>query len=358
MKSPFTALLAASLLACAAPAGAQNTFTMDGYQNCQRASNGRPYCQRPGSENYFPVPEPFFARFQTARDASAAAQAAAAAQAKPQTVINNTTVVVQQQRLETEASDLRGMMDLYRTILREQKEQNATVSACRGVATQASAVLNGQVREMQQTFNAKTTELASPRYSASIRPNDPDNRITARRASELFPKIPFYIPATPETGEFWLEPNVTDTGELTFNLKFIDTGSANDKVRATIALTMGEVETVRDSLCKLSEWAKVAHDNRVTNMSKRVVCFPAEKCPEENGKRDGVASTEIIFAVHEDGKTSGRIQRNRGRFADGYNMSTDNALLLQAYLNHISLEGKGEYDARTRTQEQARDLFK
>lgn len=344
------ALAALALPAAALPAAAQNAFALDGYQNCQRATNGRPYCQRPGSDSYYPVDERFFARFQSARDAAAT---------RPQTVINNSTTnntVVVVQRLEAEAAEARGMRDLYAAILREQANRATSPEACRSVQRQTTAVLTERQRDVAKQFAERTAELS--RYSTSVRPNDPDNRITARRASELFPKIPFYIPATPETGEFWLEPNVTETGELAFNLKFIDTGSNVDKVRSTIPLTPPELGTVRDALCKVSEWSEVAHQNRVTNLTKRVVCFPAERCPEEGGKRDGAASTEIIFAVHEDGRTSGRIQRNRGRFADGYNMSTESALLLQAYLTHVLLEGKQEFDASTRTREQVRDLFK
>ena len=339
-----------TVMLCGVLPTAAQTFLLDGYHNCQRATNGKPYCQRPTSgETYFPVSEQFFSRYTSAREAAAS---------RPQTVIQNNTVnnTAIVQRLENEASDLRGMMALYRDIIREQSQQNATVSACHGVAAETRAVLTNRLREVETGFRERTTQLSG--YVTSIRPNDPDLKITARRASELFPKIPFYIPATPETGEFWLEPNVTDTGELAFNLKFIDTGAGIDKVRSTIPLNVRELETVRDALCKLTDWATVAHKNRVTNFSKRASCFPEARCPEEGGKRDGVSSTEIIFAVQEDGRTSGRIQRNRGRFTDGYNMSMESVLLLQAYLNHVLLEGKQEFDAGTRTREEVRDLFK
>jgi len=54
--------------------------------------------------------------------------------------------------------------------------------------------------------------------------------------------VPYYIPGTPETGEFWIEPFVTDTGELAFNLKFIDLAAENEKNAGSIRLTASDVE--------------------------------------------------------------------------------------------------------------------
>lgn len=64
------------------------------------------------------------------------------------------------------------------------------------------------MKELEGKFLDETTKLS--RYSTSIKPNDPDLQITARKASETDPKVPYYIPGTSETGEFWVEPFVTD----------------------------------------------------------------------------------------------------------------------------------------------------
>jgi hypothetical protein len=286
-----------------------------------------------------------------------------AAAGRPQTVIQNnsitqnninTTVVVQ--RLETEAAELRGMADLFKIILREQMGQNTGTGTCQGVATQTAVVLNSRIREIQSKFTERTTELS--RYVASVKPNDPDLRITARRASELFPKVAYTIQGTPEQGEFWLEPNVSDSGELSFNLKFIDVAPGGvERVRGTIPLTSQELATLREALCKLHSWSATAHERAVTEVTKRVVCFPEARCPAEGAKREGMASTELIFNVDSDGRTRGRIQRNRGRVADSYDISIESAMMLQAYLNHILLEGTREFDARSRTMEEKRNLF-
>jgi hypothetical protein len=71
-----------------------------------------------------------------------------------------------------------------------------------------------------------------------------------------------------------------------------------------------------------------------------------------------MASTEIDFKVYEDGSTAGRIQRNKGLFEDGYNISIESALMLQAYMSHILTEGKTDFQAGSRTDEQMKDLFK
>jgi hypothetical protein len=343
----FLSGLVAVLVGIVTPAVAQAPgFVFEGYNNCTRATNGRAYCQRPGSETYNPVNDTFMNRYQAAMTA---------ATTRPQTVIQNNTInqTVVIQRLETESAELRGMMDLFRVIIAEQRRQ--TSGSCQVVANQTATVITAQISEMQGRFVERTTELS--KYVTSVRPNDPDRRITARRASELFPKIPFVIRGTPEQGEFWLEPSVSDTGVLSFNLKFIDINSGIEKVRGTVPLSSLELATVRDALCKLNAWSETAHKNRVIDFTKRVVCFPEPNCPEESGKRDGVASVEIIFGVDGDGRTGGRIQRNRGRIAESYDISIESAMLLQAYLNHILVEGTTEFDAGSRTTEQKRELF-
>ena len=90
-------------------------------------------------------------------------------------------------------------------------------------------------------------------------------------------------------------------------------------------------------------WAKVAHDKHIRgrDYSQRAACFPVDQCPAEGAaKRTGTSSTEIDFKVYEDGRTAGRIQRNKGQFAEGYNISIDSAKMLQAYLNYVLTEGK------------------
>ena len=215
------------------------------------------------------------------------------------------------------------------------------------------------MKDLRSRFVDKTTELS--RYSTSIKPNDPDLQITARKASEIYPKIPYYIPGTPETGEFWIEPSVTEIGELIFNLRFIDPKSENDKTRESIRLKVSEVESIQKALVQIVGWAKVAHDRHIRgrDFTRRAACFPEDKCPAENGpKVMGAASMEVDFKVYEDGSTAGRIQRNKGRFEEGYNISIESAAMLQAYFNHILTEGKNDFEAGSRSDDEMKELFK
>jgi hypothetical protein len=271
-----------------------------------------------------------------------------------QTVISATVIAT----LTNEAAEDGGLIVMFNAIIDEQQKMAADDASLSDVAGQAIEVLQTRVKEIQARFFDKTTELS--RYRTSIKPNDPDLQITARKASEIYPKVPYYIPGTPETGEFWMEPVVTDVGDLTFNLRFIDPKAENDKTRGLIPLTTTEVEVTQRALVQIVKWAKVAHEKHIRrSYTQRAACFPDDRCPAENGpKREGVASTEVSFKVYEDGSTAGRIQRNKGRFEDGYNISIDSASMLQAYFHHVLTEGKTDFEAGSRTNEQMKELFK
>jgi hypothetical protein len=271
-----------------------------------------------------------------------------------QTQVNNTVVV----NLTNDAAEARGLIRMFSAVIEGQRKMAAADKGLDDVAKQSIDVLEARVKALRARFLDNTTELS--RYSTSIKPNDPDLQITPRKASQIYPKIPFYIPGTPENGEFWIEPMVTDVGKLVFNLRFIDPKAENDKTRGTVQLTVSQAEMTQKALLQIVKWAKIAHDKHIRrNYTQRAACFPQDDCPAENGpKREGVASTEIDFKTYEDGSTAGRIQRNKGLYEDGYNISIDSALLLQACFNYILTEGKTDFEAGSRTGDQMKDLFK
>ena len=149
---------------------------------------------------------------------------------------NNTVVV----NLTNDASEARALISMFKAIIQEQRKLAAGNADMDEVAKQSIEVLEPRVKELEARFLEKTTELS--RYRTSIRPNDPDLQITARRASETFPKIPYYIPGTSKSGEFWFEPKVADKGEPVFYLRFINPDSQNNKTRNSILLTISEAE--------------------------------------------------------------------------------------------------------------------
>ena len=100
------------------------------------------------------------------------------------------------------------------------------------------------------------------------------------------------------------------------------------------------------AIAKISLWSDIAHRNEVRrHYRKRVDCFPDASCPRDGDKIDGKSSTEIVFFVNEDGSTGGRIQRNNGRYDEGYNVSVKSARLLASYLGYVQSRGERDYAA-------------
>lgn len=345
-KRSMTAAL--FVLTLAAGSVLADTVTTDGYYECARGSNGRAYCKRQGQgDRLFMVTDSYFARY-----ANETPRSQPGSQPQATTNIVSGALVI---ALKNDAADIRGLAVLFKGMIEEQRKLTSPDDA--NVAQQSISLLTQRVQELEAQYQDKSTQLSS--YGAPIRPDDVDLQTSARRASELGPRIPYYIPGTPETGEFWLEPVVSNIGELIFNLKFIDP-SSKDRAREIIELTPAQLELTRNALHKVADWSKTAHDNGIRkDFSKRAICFPQKDCaPEDGPKVDKVSSTEIIFRIYENGSTAGRIQHNKGLFASGYNISVESSVLLQAYLNHVLLVGKKEFDAGSRNSTQLHEMFK
>jgi hypothetical protein len=257
----------------------------------------------------------------------------------------------------TRVANLNAQIDVLAKVLSEQTDlqkvaaddQRPSVDKAIEAVTARLGRLKNEYAEMDKSFGA---------YLTSIRPNDRDLYLTARKASEIYPKIPYYIPGTSETGEFWVEPGVSDRGELQFGFKFVDANASIETVRETIDMSLPEIEDAQKALFKLQAWSETAHQQKLRkNYEKRVTCFPVSECPPDGERVDGKASTEIRFNVYEDGSTAGSIQRDKGRFAESYNVSVDSAMLLQAYLAHVIKEARMEYDSGTQDKKSLDQLF-
>ena len=254
-------------------------------------------------------------------------------------------------------ADLSAQINVLTNVVTEQKELATSATQDEKPTIQkAIDAVNAQVDVLKKQYSAIDKNFSN--YLTSIKPNDKDLYLSARKASEIYPKIPYYIPGTSETGEFWVEPVVTDKGDLRFEFKFIDNQAIVEKTRGQIDMNLAEIGDAQKALFKLHNWAEVAHQQKLRkNYEKRVTCFPAAECPADGDRLDGKSSTEIRFNVYEDGSTAGRIQRNKGRFIEGYNVSIDSAMLLQAYLNHVIKEAKAEYQSGTQDKKALDQLF-
>lgn len=330
------------------------SLVLNGYYDCQRATNGRAYCKRQDTNAYAPVTDDFFAQYEAARTGKPVQAPVVNNSSNTNATVNNNVVVL----LTTEASDIRGQLLIMTKMVEEQKSLRSSNQSDTVAIDDTIKAIEERIVELKQKFREKTTELS--KYQTSIKPDDADQVISARRESEIQTKIPYYIPGTKETGEFWVEPFVSDTGELAFNFQFVDVASTSaNKVRSTIKMNPDELTKVRESLLKAADNSRKAHAKGIRKeFQLRMTCFPTDDCPPEGKKIEKKRSTEVIFKIYEDGSTGARIQINKGTFEEGYNISIGSANLLQAYINHMITVGKTEHDAGSTDEEQLRQMFK
>jgi hypothetical protein len=269
-------------------------------------------------------------------------------------VVTNENAAVVNKRI----ADLKAQIDVLSKVLAEQTDLQKTATAdLRASVDKAIEAVNARLETLKGEYTAMDASFGV--YLTSVTPNDRDLYLTARKASEIYPKIPYYIPGTNETGEFWVEPTVSDRGELRFGFKFVDANASIDTVRETIDMSLPEIEDAQKALFKLQAWSEVAHQQKLRkSYEKRVTCFPVSECPPDGERVDGKASTEITFDVYEDGSTAGSIQRDKGRFVENYNVSIESAMLLQAYLAHVINVATKEFDSGTQDKKALDDLFR
>lgn len=331
---------------------------INGLYDCQRATNNRVYCKKQGApldNQYQPVSDEFFASYEATRLGRVIAPPVTNNNQQNNLQVNNTIII----QLKADVADVKGEIDLLNQVVLEQKKLLDKGGDAVALYSETVTVIEERVVELKSELSKKLKTISSS-YLTPVKPDDADLGITARRVSEIYPKIPYYIPGTKEIGEFWLEPVVSDSGVLIFRFKFVDVKSKlAEKIRGSIEMKPDEVEITQKALLKIASNSKLAHEKKIRRfVSARVACFPMTDCPPEGQKIEGKASTELIFTVNEDGATSGRIQRNKGRFEEGYNFSVKSGLLLQAYMNHVLNEGKAEFEASSATDEDLKKMFR
>ena len=246
------------------------------------------------------------------------------------------------------ADEIQASIVMFQTI--SEVIENQPVSSKDRLLT----VLGTEIARLQEEKSLLEDNLSS-RFSTPIRPNNANLSVSAFRASDTFPKIPFYVPGTNEIGEMLVVPRVTDDGFLNYQFDFLDPTSTYDKVRDTIDVAHDDINALITGLLKVDEWTKVAQENNVNRrIEKTASCIPDGVCAE---KKQGVSSIEVLFQVYEDGSTAGRIQRNKGKFVVGYNMSVESSTLLSAYLVYMRDVGAKEFNIGVMTDDEVKDLF-
>ena len=257
-------------------------------------------------------------------------------------IVNNPSEA--QKRLD----QIQASLNMYEAISKVVKRQRPDVRSRFNIAIKREIKkLNAEKQSFQQEFFKQ--------YSTPITPTNQNLNISSFKASETFPKVPFYVPGTNEFGEMLTIPRVTDEGDLVYRLDFLDPTLTYERVRDSIIIPHENINGVIKALLNIDKWTITAQENNVTRrISKTALCIPKGRC--EN-KKKGVMSTEIVFQVYEDGSTAGRIQRNKGTYSVGYNLSVESSVLLSAYLTYMRDTGFKEFNMRNMSDAEIESLF-
>lgn len=222
------------------------------------------------------------------------------------------------------------------------------------IKEQTLSIIDGKITTLRAQRDALSASLTS-KFSTPIRPTNANLAVSAFRASDTFPRVPFYVPGTNEIGEMIVIPRISDEGYLNYQFDFIDPTSTYDRVRDRLSISSSDIDNLVEGLGKIYEWTEVAQENGVNRrLTKPATCIPVGQCEV---RETGNTSTELLFQIYEDGSTSGRFQLNKGRFNVGYNMSVESAILLQAYLIYMKNAGDKEFNLGVMSDEDLLDLF-
>lgn len=215
-------------------------------------------------------------------------------------------------------------------------------------------VVDNEINRLQEQ-KLRLQDRLTQRFTTPIKPTNANLQVSAFRASDTFPKVPFYIPGTNEIGEMLVTPRVSDDGYLNYQFDFIDPVATYEKVRDSVLIPHANVDELITGMGKIDEWTRVAQENNVNRrLSKTSACIPAGACEV---KKAGVSSAELMFQIYEDGSTAGRLQINKGMFSVGYNMSVETTILLQAYLIYMRDLGSKEFNVGVMSDDEVLDLF-
>lgn len=267
----------------------------------------------------------------------------------PANVTTTTTVVLIDESLQSQYDRFFEQVVLLEQI-REHVEMKAQTPQDR---KKLSAVLE-RLQMLRISIKEIETRVESE-YGTPIRPTNTNLGITSVKASEVFPRVPYYIPGTKETGELWIKPYVSDYGTLLFDFNFVSGQSELDKINETIEMNLENTKLLSASMVSITRWSDQAQENNVRRRyEKTAACFPEQMCDQ---KIEGNASTEFNFMIYEDGSTGAAIKRWKGRYSKPYNLSIESGLLLAAYADYVADVGLNDFTMNTMTDTELDAMF-
>ena len=263
--------------------------------------------------------------------------------------VTQNTLVVNKAELQKQFDRITNQIKLLKQI-QEHIRAKATSPAD---AKKLSAV-ELKLKRLQNSVVKIETKTESE-YGVPIKPSNANLGVTVVKASEVFPRVPYYIPGTEETGELWIKPYVSDAGEMLYDFNFVQSQSEFDKIREKIVMADTNIIALSSSMVKINKWSEKAQAGGVRKIyQKTAYCFPEAMCAE---KKIGNSSTEYVFKIYEDGATAASIRRNKGKFAQEYNLSVESGLLLAAYADYMQDLGSKEFGANTMTDKDLDNMF-
>lgn len=156
-------------------------------------------------------------------------------------------------RLNKSLGELSAQIKALNGALEEQKRLKSAAGGDVESIDATITLVERQIQARQREYDSGQSRFS--RYITSVKPQDRDEYTTARVASQAFPRVPYFIPGTQETGEFWIEPIVSETGTLTYQFRFVDPTADYNKVRDTIAMSPSELVDVQAALTKIRAWS-------------------------------------------------------------------------------------------------------
>lgn len=279
--------------------------------------------------------------------------------AQPQNLVVNNTQVKQTNvaNVYINSKEMQQEFDRLVTQLKllQQISEHVNAKATDDQSRKKLSAITKRIAKLEELVNSYERKSKS-KYGVPIKPSNANLGVTAAKASEVFPRVPYYIPGTEEIGEMWIKPYVSNGGELLYDLNFVDETAEFGKIKDSLVLNSDNIGTFSAALVKVNEWSdKALAKNLRRRFEKSAACFPESMC----GKRvAGNSSIEVVFMLYEDGSTSTKIQQNKGKFQSGYNVSVESGLLLSAYSDYMMDIGSKEFIAATMTDEELDDEFK
>ena len=214
--------------------------------------------------------------------------------------------------------------------------------------------LRRRIADLEQRRTVATEELRS--YSTPVQPENKNLQTDARRSSERYEKVPYFIPGTKTVGEMWVAPAVDNLGKPLYNLNFIDPEADYEKIAISVPITPEELAAVEKAISSIEGWSTTATEKKIRKRyEKEALCLPELQC-KENGAAGLILN--VVFRIEDDGSTATILRTRQGKFERTFGFSMESAALLRNYLQHVAVAGAAEFEAGTATKEDLDDMFR